>query len=196
MEVKINYKKLCQAIKRASSSTGNDLLERVSMKFFEQNYFIEFCSTNGNCLNLTRVSFLGDMTDCPKQLFFNPQKLLDGLKEIKKQKPDYLTVTFEQNKLYFRYNNSTIEVDTSDNTYPKYEDLIENYNAVDYKKLGYGDTRVCLTRKFLKNILTNMDSELVILKLSDNSMKPISIVSYPSDEEYALLMPVQCRDLQ
>lgn len=197
MNTTVNYKQLLHALKKAEKTrakagyTGNSL-SNVSMKFKDR--FIEFCTTDGNYLCLTKIE--SDIpTDDKIELQFEPTQVLNWLKGLGKVIGN-IEIEYDTG-LKFKYCGSELFVMLADTTYPKYEQLISNYNIDnDFRKIGRSENvqKVCVNTKYLKNILDTIDSDMIEIKFNrDNNLVALELADHKNDNEYAMLMPIQMR---
>ena len=196
MNTTVNYKQLLHAMKKAEKTrakvgyTGNPL-SNVSMKF--KGRFIEFCTTDGNYLCLTKIESEKQIDNI--ELQFEPTQVLNWLKGLGKVMGN-IEIEYETG-LKFKYCGSELFVMLANTNYPKYEQLISNYNINnDFRKIGRSKNvqKVCVKTKYLKNILDTIDSDKIEIKFNrDNNLVALELANYENDNEYAMLMPIQTR---
>lgn len=178
-----------------------NLLSNVVLKVVN-DVMIEFVATDGNMLAIDRIGlvetmasdFIGNkyiLTNCDNLL-----KILD--KKIKTTCIDLSTLKVSQ------YNNEFKLLQDINSNYPKYEQLIQNYNEDSLQNINYSNDdniiKIAFNREYLKQILSNMEktkTEIVtmgIVKEGSTSLHPLMINN--KDTEYLqfnLLMPMLLR---
>lgn len=192
----VKTKDLLHAIKKvektkAKSSYADNPLSNVSMKF--KGRYIEFCTTDGNYLNLTKIE--SDIpTDENIEVKFEPTIVLNYLKNL--GKAPKVEIIYEGG-LKFSCFGSELTVICSHTNYPKYEQLIQGYDVEnDFKEIGRTSNiqKICINRKYLKNILDTMSDDEIEIKFDkDNNLVPLELANHKNNYEYAMLMPIMMR---
>lgn len=206
-----NFKNGLKQVLSASSTIKTSVISDVLLKLYNDK--IELVATDGNRIRIKRLKLDVKLFEVqePLKIVFNGKNLYNQIENFKVTDKTLKKIT----SAFFEFNEKTKEIIITcpqiqlqkislivkkDVNYPKYEQLIKNYDTVDMDFTQMLDCdsnslKVSFTAKYLIDFLRQFDKNSLVTFEIRNNKGMVNLFSTLDNSLYEGLMPAIVKDI-
>lgn len=201
IEFELNFNEFVKTLKVLNDTRDklSVILRNACFKFFaDKNNILEIVATDGSRITLKRIKIstkTRTWSEVEEKFIYDVECLYNYLKSFKKPKEDIvkcsindsgdLTITDSQ-QLNFTVKKSGLD-------FPEYEQLIASYcptdDFKDYRHSNGDSFKISFQKKFLEDVLKNMDKKSCITFEIESNLGPVYLYDCKDTSYLTLLMP-------